>query len=299
MPCEANVPVAACGLALIDSQACAQAPAETVIGPAQAWQLINVRELWRFRELLFFLIWRDVKIRYKQTVLGAAWAILQPAMMMVVMTIFFSRMAKVESDERFPYPVFVYAGLLPWTFFATAIANSANSIVVAERLITKVYFPRLAIPFSSVGAAVVDFVIALGLLVVMMMINGIVPGPGLLALPLIFAIIMLAAVGVGTLLAALNVSYRDFRYVVPFMIQVWMFATPTIYMQPKEDATGLGWFLLNFNPMAGLISAFRAACLGGTIPWAQLGVATVVVLLVLFAGCFWFRKVEDNFADII
>ena len=274
---------------------------QTVIGPARAWQLINVRELWQFRELLYFLIWRDVKIRYKQTVLGAAWAILQPAMMMVVLYIVFVHLAKVsaESSGSLPYDVFVYAGLLPWTFFAAAIANSANSIVVAERLITKIYFPRLAIPFAAVGAAVVDFVIAFGLLVLLMIWHGIAPGPAALLLPLIFGVIFLGAVGVGTLLAALNVSYRDFRYVVPVMIQVWMFATPTIYLQPKEGSGGVGWFLLNFNPMAGLIAAFRAACLGGPFPWGQFAVATVVVILVFIAGCFYFRKAEDSFADII
>ena len=281
-----------------ETETSVQALPQTVIGPARGWQLVNVRELWQFRELIYFLIWRDVKIRYKQTVLGAAWAILQPAMMMVVMTILFAHMAQVSSGDL-PYEVFVYAGLLPWTFFATAIANSANSIVGAERLITKIYFPRLAIPFASVGAAVVDFVIAFGLLVLMMIWRGLSPGLGALLVPLIFGVILLAAVGVGTLLAALNVSYRDFRYVVPFMIQMWMFATPTIYLQPKEGSGVLSWFLLNFNPMSGLIAAFRAGCLGGPIPWGQLAVSTVVVLFVFLAGCFVFRKAEDSFADII
>jgi lipopolysaccharide transport system permease protein len=272
----------------------------TVIEPARAWQLINVRELWAFRELIGFLIWRDVKIRYKQTVLGAAWAILQPTMMMIVMTILFKHMAHVSSGDQ-PYEVFVYAGLLPWTFFAAAIANAANSVVGAERLITKVYFPRLAIPFSSVGAAVVDFAIAFGLLLILMAWNwqAISPGPGMLLLPLIFAIILLAALGVSTLFAALTVAYRDFRYVVPVMIQVWMFATPTIYLQPEEGGSGLGQLLLNVNPMASLIAAFRACCLGGPIPWGQVAVSSVVVVIVFLAGCFYYRKVEDSFADII
>jgi len=274
------------------------APPQTVIDSARGWQLINVRELWRFRELICFLVWRDVKIRYKQTVLGAAWAILQPAMMMVVMTIFFAHLAQVSSGGM-PYYVFVYAGLLPWTFFATAIANSANSIVGAERLITKIYFPRLAIPFASVGAAVVDFVVAFGLLVVLMLWEGIAPGLNVLLMPLIFGVMVLAAVGVGTLLAALNVSYRDFRYVVPFMIQVWMFATPTIYMQPPEGGSVIGRLLLTLNPMAGLIAAFRASCLGGEIPWGQFATSTAMVVVVFLAGCLYFRKVEDSFADVI
>jgi lipopolysaccharide transport system permease protein len=271
---------------------------ETVIEPARGWQLINVLELWQFRELIGFLIWRDVKIRYKQTVLGAAWALLQPAMMMVVMTIFFAHMAQFSSGNV-PYHVFVYAGLLPWIFFSTAIANAANSVVVAERLITKIYFPRLAIPFASVGAAVIDFVIAFGLLVLFMLWEPIVPTPGILLLPFIFGVIVLAALGVGTFLAALNVAYRDFRYVVPFMIQLWMFATPTIYLEPAAESSDLTWWLLNLNPMAGLIAAFRAACLGGAIPWIQLAVSTGVVIVVFVAGCFYFRKAEDSFADII
>jgi lipopolysaccharide transport system permease protein len=294
LPCEcAPVPIAP---AVVQRQAQAEPP-ETVIEPARGWQPVNVAELWQFRELIAFLIWRDVKIRYKQTALGAAWAILQPAMMMVVLTVFFAHMAHVSSGGL-PYEVFVYAGLLPWTFFAAAIANSSNSIVSAERLITKIYFPRLAIPFAAVGAAVVDFTIAFGLLVVLMIWYGVVPGFGLLLVPVIFGIILLAAVGVGTLLAALNVSYRDFRHVVPMLIQVWMFATPTIYLEPTAGGN-LSWWLLRLNPLAGLIAAFRAACLGGDIPWMQLGISSVVVVVVFVAGCFYFRKAEDGFADII
>jgi lipopolysaccharide transport system permease protein len=277
------------------------APApQTVIRPARGWQLINVRELWQFRELIYFLTWRDVKIRYKQTLLGAAWAVLQPAMMMVVFTIFFAQMAKVSSGDV-PYPLFVYAGLLPWTFFATAIANSANSVVGSERLITKIYFPRLAIPMASVGAAVVDFGIAFGLLLVLMLWYGIAPGLGMLLIPVVFAAMLLAALGVGTLLSALNVAYRDFRYVVPFLVQLWMFATPTVYMQPAdpEAETGAVQLFLALNPMTGLIAVFRAACLGGPIPWIHFGLSSAFVAGVFLAGCFYFRKVEDSFADII
>jgi lipopolysaccharide transport system permease protein len=274
------------------------APLVTQIRPAQGWQWINFGELWQFRELIYFLTWRDVKIRYKQTVLGASWAVLQPLLMMVVFTIFFGRMAGVSSGDL-PYPLFAYAGLLPWTFFATAIAAAGNSVVGSERLITKIYFPRLAIPFAAVGAAVVDFVVALGLLIVMMTYYRIVPGPGLLLLPAIFGAILIAGLGVGTLLAALNVAYRDFRYVIPFLVQIWMFATPTVYMQPKGTPSGWAGVLLLLNPMTSLVAAFRAATLDGTIAWDQLGTATAAAVLVLLLGCFYFRRVEDTFADII
>jgi lipopolysaccharide transport system permease protein len=275
----------------------------TFIRPASGWQLVNVRELWQYRELLFFLTWRDVKVRYKQTVLGAAWAILQPVMMMVVFTIFFGRMAKVSSGD-IPYPLFAFAGLLPWTFFSTAIANAGNSVVGSERLITKIYFPRLAVPLATVGAAVVDFAIALGVLIVMMayyrMRGAAVHfGAGLLLAPLIFAMIALAATGVGTLLAALNVSYRDFRYVIPFLVQLWLFATPTVYMQPSAAASSQMQAVLLLNPLAGLIAAFRSAMLGGPIPWGHLGFATLASVAIFVIGCLYFRKVEDSFADVI
>jgi lipopolysaccharide transport system permease protein len=283
-----------------------QAPAEetrsvTRIRPPQGWQLIDVRELWRFRELVYFLIWRDVKVRYKQTVLGAAWAILQPAMMMVVFTIFFSRMAKVPAGSL-PYPVFAFAGLLPWTFFATAITNAGNSVVGSERLITKIYFPRLAIPLGSVGAAVVDFIIGFGLLAMLMVYamvyHGMTLSPNLLLAPVAFAVILVAAIGVGTLLAALNVSYRDFRYVIPFLVQIWMFATPTVYMQLEEGTSGLrSWLAL--NPMTGLIATFRAATLGDPIPWSQFAISSVCAVVLLAVGCLYYRRVEDHFADII
>jgi lipopolysaccharide transport system permease protein len=269
-----------------------------VIEPPRGWQLINVRELWQFRELVYFLMWRDVKVRYKQTLLGAAWAILQPLLMMVVFTIFFSRMAGVPSGD-IPYPLFAYAGLLPWTFFATAISAAGNSVVGSERLITKIYFPRLAIPFAAAGAAVVDFLIAFGLLLAMMVFYRVSPGVNMLLTPLIFGLITLAGLGIGTLLAALNVAYRDVRYAIPFLVQLGMFATPTVYMQPKVSSGGWVQVFLMLNPMTGLIAAFRACALRGTIPWAQLALASASAGLVFLFGCFYFRKVEDGFADII
>jgi lipopolysaccharide transport system permease protein len=278
-------------------------PQTTMIEPPRGWQLVNVRELWRYRELLYFLTWRDVKVRYKQTLLGAAWAVLQPGLMMVVFTIFFGKMAKVPAGDL-PYPIFVFAGLLPWTFFATAIANAGNSVVGSERLITKIYFPRLAVPFASVGAALVDFAIAFGLLVLMMLWYHVMPTPKLLLLPAMVVVLTLAALGVGTLLAALNVAYRDFRYVIPFLVQVWMFATPSVYMSVNPAATdgrtrGVAHYLLALNPMTGLISAFRGAVLNGPIPWLQAGVATGLTIAVFVGGCLYFRRVEDSFADMI
>jgi lipopolysaccharide transport system permease protein len=271
---------------------------ETVIEPARGWQLLNVRELWQFRELIFFLAWRDVKVRYKQTLLGVAWAVLQPALMMVVFTICFSRMAGLSSGDV-PYPLFAFAGLLPWTFFATALANGGNSVIGSERLITKIYFPRLAVPFAAVGAATVDFAVAFVILLLLMPLWGIWPTAALLLVPLIFFIILLAALGMGTLLAALNVNYRDFRYVIPFLVQLGMFATPTVYMQPRGDETGIRALLMVANPMTSLIAAFRSAVLGGEIQWSSVGISTAMTLLLFLAGCLYFRRVEDSFADNI
>jgi lipopolysaccharide transport system permease protein len=270
----------------------------TLLEPPAGWQLVDVRELWQFRELVFFLAWRDVKVRYKQTLLGAAWAILQPLLMMLLFTVFFGRMAGVPSGGL-PYPLFACAGLLPWTFFATAITGAGNSVVSSERLITKIYFPRLAVPIAAVSAAVVDFVIAFGLLVAMMAYYRVAPGVGLLLTPLVFGLIAVTALGIGTLLAALNVAYRDVRYMIPFLVQLGMFATPTVYMQPKAASDGWVHVLLTLNPMMTLIDAFRASTLGGPIPWGQLGPASATVGLIVLIGCFYFRKVEDGFADVI
>jgi lipopolysaccharide transport system permease protein len=269
-----------------------------VILPSHGWQLINFPELWRYRELLFFLVWRDVKVRYKQTALGAAWAILQPALLMVVFTIFFGRMAQVPTDD-IPYPLFAYAGLVPWTFFATAIASAGNSVVGSERLITKIYFPRLAVPFASVGAAAVDFFIALSLLVAMMIYYAVPPGPGLLLVPVFLALLMLASLGVGTLLAALNVYYRDFKYVIPFLVQIWMFATPSVYMKPKDDAGGLVQTILALNPVNAIIAAFRNAVLARPMAWGPLALAGGIAATAFLVGCLYFRRVEDQFADFV
>jgi lipopolysaccharide transport system permease protein len=286
---------------------------ETVIAPPRGWQLINFRELWQFRELLWSLTLRDVRVRYKQTILGAAWAVLQPAMMMVVFTIFFGKIGKLAAPasgdptmDTLDYALFACAGLIAWTFFANAISNAGQSVLGSERLITKIYFPRLSLPFAAVLAALVDCVISFGLLFVVMLVRACVAGSWqpptwqFLLVPVILAIITLGAMGVGTLLAGLHVAYRDFRYVTPFMIQVWMFATPTLYNQTPPSAEK-GWiaFAMNCNPMTALVASFRAACLGTEIPWISLGISTVAMAALFLLGCFYFRRVEDWFADII
>jgi lipopolysaccharide transport system permease protein len=274
---------------------------ETLIKPDVGWQTIGWRELWRYRELLYFLTWRDVKVRYKQTVLGAAWAILQPVLMMVVFTIFFGHLANVDSG-RLAYPLFAFLGLLPWTFFATAIASAGNSVVGSERLITKVYFPRLLIPFGSVAAALVDLLVACSMLALLMLWYHVPPTSTLLLAPGILALIVLAALGSGALLAALNVAYRDFRYVIPFLVQLWMFATPTIYMPvaSRQGQTPIAneW-LFYINPLTGLIAAFRAAVVGESLPLVATAWSAAASVVMFVTGCLYFRRVEDSFADII
>ena len=270
----------------------------TRIVATSGWQPINVAELWKFRELLFFLTWRDVKVRYKQTVLGLAWAVLQPLMMMVIFAIVFGRMVGVDTGD-IPYKPFSYLGLVPWTFFATAIANAGNSVVGSERLVTKIYFPRLSIPFASVGAAVVDFLLAFALGIGMLIFYGIMPGVQILLLPIVFFVILLLAAGVGTALAALNVKYRDFRYVIPFMIQLWLFGTPSLYMKVETALQGKYGLLVGLNPMTWLVATFRDCCTGKPIHWGQFGLAALFSAGMFIAGCFYFRRTEQKFADII
>jgi lipopolysaccharide transport system permease protein len=273
-------------------------PPLTVIVRRPGWQLVDLGELWRYRELLYFLTWRDVKVRYKQTVLGAAWAILQPLATMVVFTLFLGRVAS-EASSGIPYPLFVLTGLVPWTFFSNAISSAGQSVVGNQNLVTKVYFPRLFIPMGATGAGAVDFAISFGLVLVAMLAFGHLPGLGILLVPLLALGLLIAAFGVGTLLAALTVAYRDFRYVIPFMVQFWMFATPSIYLQADSEIGPLGRLLLPLNPAQGLIANFRAAVLGQGLDLYSLAVSGSVALVLLLAGCLYFRKVEKNFADII
>jgi homopolymeric O-antigen transport system permease protein len=268
----------------------------TIIEPAQGWRLIDWKELWAYRDLLYVLTTRDIKVRYKQTVLGFAWALIQPVTMMVVFSIFFGGLAKMPSDG-YPYPVFVYAALLPWTFFANSITNSANSLVGSANLVSKVYFPRLIIPLSSIGSGLVDFAIAGAILLLLMVYYGVGWTSNLLIVPILVIGAAFTALGVGTLLAALNVAYRDFRYVVSFLVQFWMFATPVVYpasLVPRE------WqWALYLNPMAGVIEGFRSAFLGRPFDVPGMLVSLAIAGILFAAGIAYFAKVERRFADII
>ena len=269
----------------------------TVIEPRNGWLAgFSLRELFQYRELLYFLVWRDIKVRYKQTVLGASWAILQPFFTMVVFTIFFGKMAKIPSDG-IPYPVFSYAALLPWTYFANAISQSGNSLVNSSHLITKIYFPRLCIPMGATLAGLVDFFIAMLVLAAMMIWYRFVPGLGMILFPVLVFLTFVLATSTGLWLSALNVKYRDIRYVIPFLIQVWLFLTPVIY--PTSIAKNYAW-VLYLNPMAGIIESFRASLLGHkSIPWSQLGFSVILTMLLFLTGLAYFHRMEQEFADVV
>jgi lipopolysaccharide transport system permease protein len=262
----------------------------------KTWSMSELRDLWAFRELLYFLTWRDVKVRYKQTELGVAWAILQPLLTMLIFTLFFGRLAGVPSDNV-PYPIFAYAGLLPWTFFANAITNSGNSLVGNANLITKVYFPRMIIPGAAVAAGLVDFAIAFVILVFLMFYYGVAIGWGLLMfLPLVLLTTMLAA-GMGMWLSGLNVKYRDVRFALPFLIQLWMFVSPVIYPTSFLPAK-FRWFLA-LNPMTGIIEGVRASLFGLPFNWSSLAISVGITLALLLYASYSFRRMEKSFADIV
>jgi lipopolysaccharide transport system permease protein len=262
------------------------------IQPSTLWSKLKPRELWAYRELLYFLVWRDVKVRYKQTILGAAWALLQPLLLMLIFTFFFSRLGGIRTNV--PYPLFAYAGLVPWLFFAHAVNNSGNSLIVSSNLITKVYFPRLLIPMAAVIACLVDLAIALVLLIVLIIYYHAGLHLELSILPLAVGLLTVVTLSVGTLLSALNVKYRDVRYVLPFLIQVWMFASPVIYPVPAR------WrWLLALNPLTGIIESFRAAFFGIPIDWLTIGVSAAITFLLLFIGLVTFSRMESSFADVI
>lgn len=267
----------------------------TLIRPRAGWRSLDLKELWAYRELLWVLTLRDIKVRYKQTVLGVAWAVIQPVVTMVVFSIFFGRLAKLPSDG-IPYPIFVYAALLPWTFFANALSNSANSLLGSANLVSKVYFPRLIIPLSSVGAGLIDFAVSAVILLILMLYYGVGWSPNLLLMPVLAAAVIFAALGVGTLLSALNVAYRDFRYVIPFLIQLWMFATPVVY--PASLVPDRWRWLFYLNPMAGLIEGFRSTFLGRPFDLSALALSFIVAGLFFLGGVLYFKKVERRFADI-
>ena len=268
-----------------------------VIEPSRGWFALRLNELWQYRELLYFLAWRDIKVRYKQTVLGAAWAIIQPFFTMVVFTLFFGKLAKIPS-EGVPYPIFSYAGLLPWTFFAQAMNQSSDSLVGNAHLITKVYFPRLVIPLSAALTPLVDFCIAFIVLVGMMFFYQIFPTSTLIWLPVFLLLAFATSLGVGLWLSALNVQYRDVRYTVPFLTQLWLFATPVIY--PSSAVHGPWRVILGLNPMTGVVEGFRWALLGiGAAPGAMIYTSMGIALLLVFTGMIYFKRMERTFADIV
>lgn len=273
-------------------------PPLTVIEPTKGWIAINWRDLWQYRELLYFLTWRDVKVRYKQTVLGALWAILQPFLNMVVFTIFFGRLAGLDKQTgNTPYPIFVYAGLLPWSLFSQSLSRSSESVVNSAHLITKVYFPRLILPIAATGACLVDFCCAFVVLLGMMLWYGVGVAPGFLLLPGFIVLVIMAALGIGSFISALNVSFRDFRYVIPFAIQLWMFVTPVIY--PVTIVPEKWRWVIALNPMAGLIEGCRSCILGTPFDLTDIGISLCVVVACLFVGLAYFRRGERQFADII
>lgn len=274
-----------------------QNPPATVVRPRRGWATLDLRELLAYRELAAFFVWRDLKVRYKQTALGALWALLQPLLLMGVFTLIFSVIARIPS-EGLPYPVFVYAGLLPWQMFAYALNEASGSVVANERLITKVYFPRLLIPLSAVLVGVVDFVIAFALLLVLMLAFGVAPTATVVLVPLFVVLALVAALGVGTWLAALNVQYRDVRYTLPFLTQLWLLATPIVY--PASAVPEPYRALLALNPMAGVVEGFRWAMLGTPAPRVEvLVLSAAAALVVLVTGVAYFRRMERTFADVI
>ncbi|MFQ5737325.1 MAG: ABC transporter permease [Thermodesulfobacteriota bacterium] len=268
-----------------------------VIEPRKGWMSVNFREIWKFRELLYFLAWRDVKVKYKQTALGVVWAVLQPVLMMAIFTVLFGRFARMPSDGA-PYPIFVFIGLLPWNYFSSVLGQSTNSLVTGSNLVSKIYFPRLLIPASSAIAAMLDLAIGLAVLGAMMVYYGVNVSAGTLLVPVLVLITLMNALGFGLWFSAMNVKYRDIRYVIPFLIQIWMFVTPVIY--PKSlFGEKWGWLLL-LNPMGGVIEAFRPAVLGNVpIPWTSLLISSAIGLAVFVGGVYYFRRVERYFADII
>ena len=267
------------------------------IEPARSWQGLHLAELWRFRELLYFFVWRDIKVRYKQTVLGALWAIVQPLAGTALFSLFFGKLGGLSKQVDGSYSLFVYVGLSLWTFYANAVSSAANSLVGSSHLISKVYFPRLLIPISAILSGLVDFAVAFAFLLVLMAVYRVPPSALMLTLPLFLIGTMVVAAGAGVLFSALIVSYRDFRYVITFVVQLWLFATPVLY---SIDIIPAKWRLLYAaNPMVGMITGFRAAALGGKLPLDLILGSTVVAVLLLTVGLRYFTSVERRFADVI
>lgn len=269
-----------------------------LIAPSKGWVSLKLHELWEYRELLYFLTWRDIKVRYKQTVLGATWAIIQPFLTMVVFSLFFGRLAQIPSDGV-PYPIFSYTALVPWTFFATGLSMSSNSLVGSSNLIKKVYFPRLVIPISTVFSGVVDFVLAFSVLLVMMLAYGILPTLNAIFLPFFVLLAFMTALGVGLWLSAMNVQFRDVRYTIPFLTQFWLFATPIAYPSSLIENDTLR-ALYGINPMTGVVEGFRWALLDtNSAPGPIILVSTAVAITLVVTGALYFRRMEKTFADVV
>jgi lipopolysaccharide transport system permease protein len=268
-----------------------------LIRPTSGWQFLDLKELWEYRELIYFLTWRDIKVRYKQTAIGIAWAVLQPLAMMAVFTLFFGRLAKIPS-EGIPYPLFAFSGLLPWQFFSRTLMESSRSLVLDQKLITKVYFPRVIVPLASTLAALLDFLIASLLLMGLLVVYGRIPGANALALFLFVVLMLMTSLGLSFWLSALNVEYRDVMYVVPFLTQFLLFVTPVVY--PSSMVPGRWRTLYGLNPMAGVVEGFRWSLLGvgqGFSP--MIAVSIGAAFLLFLTGMIWFRRMERTFVDVI
>ena len=267
------------------------------IAPSKGWVALQLKELWAYRELLYFMIWRDVKVRYKQTALGVAWAIIQPVFTMIVFSLFFGRLGKIPSDG-IPYPIFCYAALVPWTFFSQGLSQASNSLVGSGNLIKKVYFPRLSLPISAVICGLIDFALAFIVLVGMILYYGILPTVNVIWLPLLILLALITSLGVSLWLSALNVQFRDVRHAIPFLTQLWLFATPIAY--PSSLLSEPWRTLYSINPMAGVVEGFRWALLGTeTAPGPMLIVSTLTAVALLVSGTFYFRRLEKTFADVV
>jgi lipopolysaccharide transport system permease protein len=267
------------------------------IQPSRGWISLKLRELWEYHELLYFLTWRDIKVRYKQTVLGGAWAIIQPFFTMVIFSLFFGKLAKIPSDG-IPYPIFSFAALVPWTFFSNGLSQSSNSLVGSANLIKKVYFPRLVVPISSVVSGTIDFVIAFVVLLGMMLYYGILPTSNIIYLPSLLLLAFVTSLGVGLWLSAMNVQFRDVRYAVPFLVQAWMFASPIAY--PSSLLSEPWRTIYGLNPMVGVVEGFRWALLGtNTAPGPIIAVSSLAAIVILISGAYYFRRMERSFADVV
>ena len=267
-----------------------------IIRPLDGWLPIDLKELWEYRELVYTFAMRDIKVRYKQTALGAAWAVIQPFMMMVVFTIFFGKLAKIPSED-IPYPLFSYAALLPWTLFSEGITRSTNSMITNANIMTKVYFPRLAMPISGILSPLIDFMIAFIILIAMMLYYGFVPTINIVWLPVFILLALMTSLGVGLWLSAFNVQYRDFQYTLPFLIQLWLFASPVVY--PSSLLPRPYQWLYGLNPLAGVIEGFRWALLGTNPPSTMIAFSFVIVMVILILGAYYFKRMEKTYADVV